>query len=229
MLLAAGHTVQLVDGGDPNIQVVVSAPTDTALEPGQRDRAEREEVGIYGALVNQKTASLMPIAPSLGKNGEIVFKSSQTTTLAGNSKTTAISNANGASGGTIYLLGPQVRLTGNAQVVASGRSGGGTVLVGGGFHGTDAATENANVVVVGAGAAIKADAIQAGNGGNVAVWSNQQTRMYGDISARGGAQGGNGGFVETSSKGYLDFSGAVDLRASKGSAGTLLLESKRYR
>ena len=39
---------------------------------------------------------------------------------------------------------------------------------------------------------------QKGDGGKVAVWSNKHTVFNGTISAKGGAQGGNGGFVETS-------------------------------
>jgi filamentous hemagglutinin family protein len=220
--LAAGHSVQLVDGGDPNLQVVISAPTDQALNLGQVV-AQGGKIGIYGALVNQNGVVNADSAV-LGQNGEIVFKSSQTTMLADNSVTSAQGTGGGTTGGTIYLEGPQVGLTDTAQVNASGQGGGGTVLVGGGFHGTNAAVENANEVYIGAGTSIKADATASGNGGKVAVWSQDATRFYGDISAQGGKAGGNGGYVETSSDLYLDFRGYVDLKAPAGAAGTLLLD-----
>ena len=180
--LAAGHSVQLVDGGDPNLQVVISAPTDQALNLGQVV-AQGGKIGIYGALVNQNGVVNADSAV-LGQNGEIVFKSSQTTMLADNSVTSAQGTGGGTTGGTIYLEGPQVGLTDTAQVNASGQGGGGTVLVGGGFHGANAAVENANEVYIGAGTSIKADATASGNGGKVAVWSQDATRFYGDILLR---------------------------------------------
>jgi len=48
--------------------------------------------------------------------------------------------------------------------------------------------------------------------------------LRGTIFARGGLNGGDGGFVEVSSHGVLDFVGTVDNRAPQGAAGTLLLD-----
>jgi len=221
VLLAAGHSVQLMDGADPNIQVVISAPTDQAMNLGSVI-AQGGKIGVLGALVNQ-SGTVSANSAVVGQNGEIVFKSSQTTMLSGNSQTTAIGTGNN-SGGTIALLGPDVGIVDNAVVNASGQNGGGKVMVGGDFHGTNPAIEDATAVYIGTDASIKADAIQHGTGGSVAVWSDNATRMYGTISAQGGAQGGNGGYVETSSKNYLDFEGLVNVKAPQGIAGTLLLD-----
>jgi hypothetical protein len=108
-------------------------------------------------------------------------------------------------------------------VDASGAAGGGTVLVGGDYQGKNAAVQNAQQTFVGKDAVIKADATGLGDGGKVIVWSDEATRVYGSISARGGANGGNGGFVETSGH-RLDMQGAVDTRAPQGSTGKLLLD-----
>ena len=63
-----------------------------------------------------------------------------------------------------------------------------------------------------------------GNGGKVVVWSDQLISFAGLIKATGGALGGNGGFVETSSHGVLSYTGTADVSAAAGTFGTLLLD-----
>ena len=55
------------------------------------------------------------------------------------------------------------------------------------------------------------------------IWGDEGTFAYGNISARGGQLGGDGGFTEVSGK-YLDFQGFADTTAPKGRIGTLLLD-----
>ena len=155
------------------------------------------------------------------QGGEIRVQAQSGTLLAG-----GLVSARGeaGTGGTVELLGSQVGLVDAAQVDASGGSGGGTVLVGGDYQGNNPALQNARRSYVGADAAIVADARQDGDGGKVIVWADEATQMYGAISARGGANSGNGGLVEASGKQWLDFQGRADLRAANGSAGTLLLD-----
>ena len=220
VLLAAGHTVQLFDSSDPNVQVVVSSPSDQALNLGQVV-AQGGRIGVYGALVNQR-GSINANSAVRGANGKIVLKASGTMLAEAGSQTTAAgSNLN--TGGEILLLGAQVGLTGNAVVDASGAAGGGTVLVGGDYQGKNPAVRNAQQAYVGKEALIRADAQDNGNGGKVVVWSDAATQVFGAISARGGAAGGNGGMVETSGH-YLDMQGKVDTRAPKGANGSLLLD-----
>ena len=219
VLLAAGHSVTLGDSRDPDIAVVVSASGDQALNVG-RIVADSGRVGIYGALVDQNGAVSANSAVA-GADGKILLKSSGATSLGAGSTTTA---TGAGSGGSVQILGPGINLTGDAVVDASGATGGGTVLIGGDLHGANPSVEDAQLTSVGTAVHIDADALNSGNGGQVVVWSNQQTRMGGQISARGGAVGGNGGFVESSSKGLLDFQGLADLRAPHGAAGTLLLD-----
>ena len=129
-------------------------------------------------------------------------------------------------GGQVLLLGPRVGLIRNARVNVSGRRGGGVALVGGDFQGSNPDVPNAERTYVGADARITADAIETGDGGKVIVWADGDTRYHGLITARGGAQSGKGGFVEVSGKEILNFYGQVDVGASSGLAGTILLDPR---
>ncbi|MDP2694138.1 MAG: hypothetical protein Q8O58_04630, partial [Gallionella sp.] len=121
-------------------------------------------------------------------------------------------------------LGDKVGLFDHASINVSGDAGGGTVLVGGDYQGKNPSVQNASATYVSPDASIKADAITSGNGGKVIVWADDVTRFGGNISARGGANSGDGGFVEVSGKHYLDFLGVVNTLAPAGKAGTLLLD-----
>ena len=136
-----------------------------------------------------------------------------------------VSSANG-KGGTVQLLGEYVGLFGGASIDASGATGGGTVLVGGDYQGANAAIRNAQVTYIDGDAVIRADATGDGDGGRIIIWADDTTRFYGTISARGGATGGDGGFVEVSGKQSLAYRGITDLRAPHGVTGTLLLDPK---
>ena len=151
-----------------------------------------------------------------------MLQATERLTLAGASETSA-TGANG-QGGKIKLLGREVGLLDSARVDASGASGGGEVLVGGGQQGKDPSVPNAQAVYFGPAASIAADATQAGDGGKIILWSDQATRAFGSLSARGGPDGGNGGFIETSG-GWLDARPArIDTVAPRGQNGTWLLD-----
>ncbi|MBY0237730.1 MAG: filamentous hemagglutinin N-terminal domain-containing protein, partial [Burkholderiaceae bacterium] len=219
IVLAAGHTVQLADSHDPQVHVVVSAPANQALNLGQV-LASGGRVGIYGALVNQRGVVNANSAVRT-ESGKIVLKASGTTLLEQGSVTSATNSA--GKGGEIQLLGQNVALNGDAQADASGVTGG-TVLVGGDYQGRNPAVPTARQAFVSANAAIRANASGAGQrGGKVIVWGDDAARVYGAISAQGGAQG-QGGLVETSGH-YLDVAGArIDTRATGGNNGLWLLD-----
>ena len=83
---------------------------------------------------------------------------------------------------------------------------------------------NARATFVGADTQLRADATVEGDGGRIIVWSDEVTRAYGNISARGGPLGGDGGFVETSSHSFLSVLNAPDIAAPLGRGGTWLLD-----
>ncbi|EIX8228828.1 hypothetical protein MLB10_004740, partial [Salmonella enterica] len=67
-------------------------------------------------------------------------------------------------------------------------------------------------------------ATDAGNGGTAVLWSDDYTNFRGTVLAKGGAQSGSGGQVETSSHRNLQASGTVDASARAGRGGEWLLD-----
>ena len=115
------------------------------------------------------------------------------------------------------MLGDLIGLLDSAEIDASGSEGGGTVLIGGDYQGKGE-VPTASRTYVSPESTIKADAIENGDGGKVIVWADERTGFYGDISARGGVEGGDGGFAEVSGH-ELVYRGHTDLSAPQGEAG----------
>ena len=125
-------------------------------------------------------------------------------------------------GGNISVRGRNIVIDGAEQfgdvplvgrLDASGATGGGSIDI--------AAT---GVIAVGANASLEANATGSGNGGSVKVVAGDSLRAYGSLSARGGAEGGNGGFIETSAA-QFDLAGIrADASAPVGSAGSWLID-----
>ncbi|BCE02733.1 filamentous hemagglutinin N-terminal domain-containing protein [Marinicellulosiphila megalodicopiae] len=128
------------------------------------------------------------------------------------------------TGGQVQILGDTVLITESATIDASGAVGGGEILIGGDFQGSNSEIKNATNTYVSSDSVISADATQSGNGGKVIVWADQTTIYDGDISAQGGSESGDGGFVEVSGKQNLAFYGGVSTDAVNGKKGELLLD-----
>ncbi|MFD1343696.1 MBG domain-containing protein [Litorisediminicola beolgyonensis] len=126
------------------------------------------------------------------------------------------------TGGAIDITGARIALEG-AQIDASGDGGGGLIRIGGDFHG-QGTLPHAEFVTGDSGTLITANALNFGDGGRVVLWSDLGNAYGGQIEAQGGTEGGDGGFVEVSSKARLAFSGIVDTSAPLGTNGSLLLD-----
>ncbi|HZQ71586.1 MAG TPA: filamentous hemagglutinin N-terminal domain-containing protein, partial [Burkholderiales bacterium] len=244
VVIAAGNTVELVNAQTPDLRVEYTAPGNQAINAGQVI-ASSGSVGIYGTLI-KNSGLVSASAATIGNGGKIVLKAVKDITLDATSAVQASGATGGsvtvqadtgtllaqgtieakggeAKGGEIQLLGTQVGLIGTTNVDASGDQGGGTVLVGGNFHG-GGPQQNASMVYVGNDVSLKADAVTSGDGGGIAVWSDNGTRFFGTNSARGGLVSGNGGLVEVSGRDYLLYRGRTDTRAHNGLDGLLLLD-----
>ncbi|WNJ89846.1 YDG domain-containing protein [Bosea sp. 685] len=129
-----------------------------------------------------------------------------------------------AGGGKVTVTAKTIGLA-SAHVDVSGKTRGGAIRIGGDYQGTGR-LQHADTVTIDAASTLKADATDAGNGGKVIVWSDVATVFDGHISAKGGPNGGDGGFAEVSSKGWLGYDGTAELSASRGAFGTLLLDPR---
>ncbi|MCC0377040.1 two-partner secretion system adhesin CdrA [Pseudomonas aeruginosa] len=134
------------------------------------------------------------------------------------------------SGGDVLVSGQHVALASTASIDARGAAQGGSVRIGGDFQGRGELPRAKNATLA-KGASIDVSATGKGNGGLAVVWSDGNTRMDGRILARGGAQGGNGGLVETSGKVNLSIadSAYVSVAAPYGNGGTWLLDPTTLR
>ncbi|MBL0225042.1 MAG: filamentous hemagglutinin N-terminal domain-containing protein [Geobacteraceae bacterium] len=156
VMLAAGQSVHMVDPQRPEIAVVVSAPSDQAVNLGSV-LTQGGSAGIFGSLVSQQGVINADSAVA-GPGGRIFLKSTAATTVAAGSLTTA-------------------------------------------------------------------SALDTGDGGRIIVWSDGDTKVAGTLSATGGLNGGNGGFIETSGTHVkIADTARVSTRAASGKTGTWLID-----
>lgn len=215
-ILAAGQQVEITGRGLEGIKLQVQAPTDQAVNLGT---LKGGAVGIFAGTL--KHSGLIQATAADLRGGKVVLKASGDTFVDGGGKILAT----GTEGGSVDVLGGRVAVTDQAVIDASGDNSGGTVRVGGDYQGKNPDVQNATAVFFGPQATIKADATVNGKGGKVILWADDVTRAHGNISAQGGASGGDGGFVETSGKQFLSVAGAkVDTRAAQGKTGLWLLD-----
>ncbi|MBH9554067.1 YDG domain-containing protein [Inhella gelatinilytica] len=215
-VLAAGRQVELFDSSTPNIRIRVPLAAGEVFNSGLIEAGEGR-IDIAAAAVRQ-----LGELKADGAQGGTVTVDAAGGTLLQEGRISA--QGTEGLGGQVRLLGKEVGLLGTSVVDASGATGGGEILVGGGLQGQDARWTNARAVFFGADAQLRADATRLGDGGRVILWSDNATRAYGSLSAQGGAQGGNGGFIETSG-GWLDARPrAINTLAVKGQAGQWLLD-----
>ena len=156
--------------------------------------------------------------------GEVTITADRKVTIEGGITAKGTGNTKQATGGKITATADTTEVKATASIDASGETGGGEVLIGGGWQGQDKSIRNAKTTDVEKGATIKANANTTGDGGTIVVWSDNTTTYYGDIEARGGKKEGNGGKAEVSGKEHLLMRGTADLRATNGETGTLLLD-----
>jgi filamentous hemagglutinin family protein len=170
-----------------------------------------------------RNAGGVRVGPKANVSAEMIVLNGKQHRIAG----TIRAFENSGKGGIVHILGDTIALAGNALLDVSGERGGGTILIGGDYQGSNPAVANAQRTLIDRAVRIQADATKSGAGGKVIVWSDHGTRFLGSISAKGAGESGNGGLVEVSGKAGLAFRGTVDVAAGcAGAKGTVLLDPR---
>lgn len=249
LILAAGYAITITSLDDPDISFDVESTRGEVVNLGQliarggsaeilartirhsgeinADAIEVDEHGQIRLVASERIdASRESVisAKGVGDGGTITIEAVATEDSSVSKavmRGTIVADGEN-NGGRIEVLGEHVRLH-DAVVTANGASGGGDIRIGGEIQG-GAGLPAADTVTVKGNTRISADATIDGDGGRVAVWSEQKTKFLSYASARGGNEGGNGGFVEVSGKRELVLQGSLDVGALAGDSGSILLD-----
>ena len=173
------------------------------------------------------SSDMVGMAMGITSSGNI--KAADVTIDSGSNGLTTVSgsidaSSEAGSGGSIKILGDKVALN-NARINANGKSAAGEILIGGDYQGKGE-VRNASRTFISSDTDITANALESGNGGKVICWADEVTAFLGEISATGGSESGDGGFVEVSGKDTLLFRGDVDTSAASGNSGQLFLDPR---
>lgn len=160
---------------------------------------------------------------SSGTGGSVELHSTDTTKLTEDSRISAQASTQG-EGGDIKVLGNKVGLFDQTEVNASGANGGGQVLIGGDKTGQNKQVRNADFIYLGKDTKVKTDALINGKGGKLITFASDTARIYGNLYSRGGSEGGNGGFIETSGLKGFEILNTPDITAISGKGGTWLID-----
>ncbi|WP_245503588.1 filamentous hemagglutinin N-terminal domain-containing protein [Aquabacterium lacunae] len=232
----AGAETLLVDfDGDQLISYAIDPATAKDLDLHRRvDHSGQIE--NEGGHVELSTADLQRVMNSVinltgtvsvdaveRQGGTIVLKAGGQGQINFNGRVTA----QGQQGGTVHAQAKGIDLGPQAQVLASGQQGGGQVLMDARM--ADAPDMALQKLVVARGAFVDVSAKQSGDAGQALFYANALTQFDGQVLAKGGATGGDGGFVEVSARERLAYDGDVDASAVSGRAGQLLLDPAKLR
>ncbi|AOY83657.1 filamentous hemagglutinin N-terminal domain-containing protein [Moorena producens JHB] len=210
-LVQLGQAGQILTLSTPTVPLTPSDPASVTEFLSSLDHDTGVTVSSDGQVTLTDSGTVVPVA-----QGTVIISGDLS----------AANPSPGQTGGKVTVLGDQVGLFDSASIDVSGNSSGGEALIGGDFQG-QGQLPLATATYIGPDTTINADGVSTGNGGLIVIWSNQSTRAYGTLTARGGAQSGNGGLIETSSANFLDVTGVrVDASAPNGLAGTWLLDPR---
>jgi len=171
--LGAGERILIQTTGDERLLIQPQVTAGSMLENSGQIvalQAELKSAGTPFALAINHKGSIDAL--SLQETGGKIF-------LVAGEGTVNVTGAMHAQvkdeGGTVHVLGHTVKVFENAVIDASGKNGGGTVLIGGDYRGSNPEIPNAQFTLVTDNSQIRADALQSGDGGKVIIWADNTT------------------------------------------------------
>jgi len=232
--LAAGKSVSLSFEELPNLSFEVQSPDNQVTNLGNIIAAGGSAALVGGRISNNGNVELVEspdgriflhatdlaeISGGLDSNGGDIHAEARQLEL----RDVTVDTASNGIAGDISLLGDNVGLFAGTKVNATGDSGGGTVLIGGEQQGRGD-TRRSEFVYLDRDASVNADGGINGDGGTVILFAENSARINGELSARGGLESGDGGFIETSGLIGLEVNATPNAGADNGAAGTWLID-----
>ncbi|MFT7525592.1 MAG: filamentous hemagglutinin family protein [Arenicella sp.] len=234
ILLAAGRSVSVSFDGLQNLSFEVQAPDNQAINLG--DIVAR---GGNASLLGGRVSNSGNIELVESPEGRIFLQATDLATVSGRLTTSGadihlegrqleLHNATLTTGGSgiagdISLLGDNVGVFAGSTVDASGDSGGGTILIGGEQQGRGD-TRTSEFVYLDRNAQVSANGGIDGDGGTVILFAKDTARIHGQVTAQGGTQSGDGGFIETSGLIGLRVTTSPNAGAINGVNGSWLID-----
>ncbi|MEW7978826.1 MAG: filamentous hemagglutinin N-terminal domain-containing protein [Candidatus Sedimenticola endophacoides] len=231
--LIAADRVSLDFTGDGLIQYTVEqGAVDAQIDNGGLIRADNGVVVLNAEAAYALTRSVVNNSGIVRASG-VSTEGGRILLVAGGGEATVSGTLDASSdtdaGGRVLVTGDRVEIGEGAHLNASGASGGGEVLVGGSWQNSGPGIDQATSSRVAAGARLEASAVGQGDGGTVVVWSDihdpgSVTEVHGELLARGGILGGDGGRIETSGHRLVVAGITADASAPDGRSGEWLLD-----
>jgi filamentous hemagglutinin family protein len=230
-----GHVYTRVEGAAASVQD--GAVRNTGTIDARRGQAFLAASDTMGLAINMGGSVRARKTSVTGKGDVVVSGTIDAKDQAIDRTQTPVRTIESAPrGGDVQISGERIAVVG-ASIDASGQAGGGSVTIGRAAGGDESGTSmggarvgDATAVALNDATTIVASGTSSGAaGGSVIVWSDAFTNSHASIVARG-AGNGQGGFIETSSKGTLKVSGArIDAASDSGKGGQWLLDPRNIR
>jgi filamentous hemagglutinin family protein len=146
--------------------------------------------------------------------------------LGGTEVAGTIDASSNTKGGDIEITGKEIQIKSNSKLLATGDTGGGNILVGGDWQGSNGVLQ-ATYTTVEKDTLIDTSSKDVGDGGKIVVWSdikdpNSKTTTRGQLSSK--ANIGDGGKIETSGSTLDTLNTTVNTSSVTGNYGTWLID-----